>query len=219
MKKFYIILSGLFVFMAVCSAVAQPAEAFTSQFSITEESLFEAAPKSEKNDEYLKVMKARLIKVIKDLAADGKITKAQARKAIRIIKESKDKIEFSKLPPEVQKALREHHRRQRNPFEGLTAEQKTRISQALLDARNKAIELLIQKGVITSEQVETYKKSGIGAVKLTDEQKRAFKEALVQAHREAINALVSEGILTQEQADKILNRKKETPPPICRECE
>jgi polyhydroxyalkanoate synthesis regulator phasin len=218
MKKLYIILSGLFVFIAVCAAVAEPAGALSSRCRILKESLYDI-PKSDKDDVYLKEMKERLIKVINTLAKEGKITKSQARKAIKIINRSKTKIEFSKLPPEVQKALREHHRKQRNPLEGLTSEQKARISRALLESRNKAIALLVQKGVITEKQVEAYKKSGIGSVQLTDEQKTALKDALLQAHREAINALVSEGVLTKEQAEKILNRKKETPPPICRKCE
>jgi len=146
--------------------------------------------------------------ILDRLLKEGKITQVEKESALKFFNEGEKG--FSKLPKAIKDELEKQRAKHHNPFAGLNDDQKKKVKASLENGRNKAVNELIKKGVITSDQAKNLlsdKKVRIDKGAFTKEQIDSIKEAFRNAKKEALDNLVKDQVITKEQADQFGAKK------------
>jgi len=142
-------------------------------------------------------------KILDYFVGTGAITQTDADTAYKLISESTERLDMSKLPASVQKALNDLRDTQKN----LTETQKTALRTTVDEFFKVEVQKLVDSKVITSDiatqLLSTTKGDKTEKATLTVTQMDAIRTAHQQAGKAAIDKLKTAGTITSEQAAKL----------------
>ena len=142
-------------------------------------------------------------KILDYFVGTGAITQTDADTAYKLLTESTERMDMSKLPASVQKALNDLRETERN----FTEAQRTALRTATQEYLKTEIQKLVDTNVITSDfatsmlSMDKAQKGDKGTrVELTTTQRDALRTAEEQARKSAIEKLQAAGTITANQA-------------------
>ncbi len=140
-------------------------------------------------------------KILDYYTGTGAVTQADADAAYKLVSESTDRIDGTKLPTSVQDALKDLAENGKS----LTTTQRDALAKGMATAVKAELQKLVDSKALPSDfPVDPATHERGSAVTLTDAQREAMRAACEKAEASVIADLVKAGTLTKTQGDKLL---------------